>query len=415
MPKLTKLTAAARRASKMATPSCHLSPVPSTSHCASSPGVRNMSPPEIDRKVRGRPLSRTPSESFGFGKVLHEQLQKILGNTNKVMSKLHALGIESSHSSSDDNENFINDEIDKSTLSPTSGHDSHNFHKQPNNDVRHKQPSVEKARRRKRRHARQRLPSPCWNSRRQDKKKARRCVYSGEDSSSDEEKVEKMSNRRQNDFNEFLLEASKGYKESKGKKPLYPCEFIRNDNNKKIPLGMSSWSEHFGALFIMCRHPDVPTHWSPFLLKHMEDLSNMADDWAWPTCLKWSEKVFRMIEDGRLASGWTDGYAIKDVQRDICLLGTRAKLAPESKPYDYKSRPAYDKLSDGTPCKEWNEGKECGFTHSHGTQPNRYCHLCSWCVQRFGRTNAHREIDCINKRKYEKPATSQTTDTNKDF
>ena len=44
----------------------------------------------------------------------------------------------------------------------------------------------------------------------------------------------------------------------------------------------------------------------------------MAEDWDWPTCRQWSEKVFQRIEDDRLKSRWTDHAAIKYLQRDVC-------------------------------------------------------------------------------------------------
>ena len=41
----------------------------------------------------------------------------------------------------------------------------------------------------------------------------------------------------------------------------------------------------------------------------------MAADWEWETCMWWSERVFTMIDDGRLPHGWADEYAVQDVQR----------------------------------------------------------------------------------------------------
>ena len=68
------------------------------------------------------------------------------------------------------------------------------------------------------------------------------------------------------------------------------------------------------ALFRMCVSKYVPKSWVPHIRKHMEQLCNMAVDWDWIICLTWSERVFTMIEDGRLPCGWQDIYPIKDVQ-----------------------------------------------------------------------------------------------------
>ena len=415
MPKLTKASVGSGRRAVTTSPK---PPTASTSHCVSPYKTRSVSPEEIIRKVRGRPPNKPAADTFGIDKNLSEQLDKILSNTKKVMTKLHSLGIDSDLTSSDEQQFHNVSKTDSPPLSQFSASASRKLHNMRTNNLRHKHSSNEKHRGGKRRHQKRgrRSPSRKYCKKTSNERSRRHGSYSGSSSSDDQETVYRTA-KEEDSFNEFLRDASSHYKERKGKKLLYPCEFIRNDDNKKVQLGNSSWSEHLGAIFIMSRHRDVPVHWSKFLYKHMEDLCNMANDWSWPTCLRWSEKVFRMIEDGRLADGWTDAYAIKDVQRDICLLGTRAKsVSQEYKPYDYRSRPSYDKLSDGNLCKEWNGGKDCGFTHSHGVQPDRLCHLCSWCITKFQRTNAHRETDCINKRKYDKTATSQNPDTaSKDF
>ena len=54
----------------------------------------------------------------------------------------------------------------------------------------------------------------------------------------------------------------------------------------------------------------------------------MANHWDWFTCRQWSETVFTMIADGHLPDGWEDRYAIKDVQRDVCALGTHLDHMP---------------------------------------------------------------------------------------
>ena len=49
----------------------------------------------------------------------------------------------------------------------------------------------------------------------------------------------------------------------------------------------------------------------------------MAVNWEWETVLLWSEHMFTMVNDGRLKDGWSERYAIKDVQRDIFAVGVR--------------------------------------------------------------------------------------------
>ena len=140
----------------------------------------------------------------------------------------------------------------------------------------------------------------------------------------------------------------------------------------------------------MCTDTKLPAPWSKHLLTHLHQLATMASHWDWYTCRQWSETVFIMIADGRLPQGWEDTYAIKDVQRDVCSLGTRIdnpKNSGHDKKYDGRaadnrnggeySRPEHNKDVVGKPCQQWNAGNDCSFTTSHGLQLDRKCHLCA--------------------------------------
>ena len=47
----------------------------------------------------------------------------------------------------------------------------------------------------------------------------------------------------------------------------------------------------------------------------------MCSHWELKTAFMWSEKVFSMVNDGRLESGWSDRYAIKDIQHHVYAIG----------------------------------------------------------------------------------------------
>ena len=57
----------------------------------------------------------------------------------------------------------------------------------------------------------------------------------------------------------------------------------------------------------MIKDPLVPRAWFNPMPEHLNQITNMAADWDLTTCLTWSERIFTMIEDGRLLSGW-GGY-----------------------------------------------------------------------------------------------------------
>ena len=415
MPRLTKGAVGARSRAATLSP---MSPQPGTSKDYISPSnTRTASPPSINRKVCGRPPNRAPATPLGMEELVNARLQKILDKTEKVMTKLSALGLSSVDSSDANSEMNFDHKSKFNKVSPSSGYSQTSTHNLDKKRRRHKKTANEKMRSSKRPHPKRQQGTPSWKrSSKRRKHQSPKCRQSADEPSSSDEQRSTRDESMQEDFDDFLFAATANYRSKKGKKLLYPWEYIITDDKSSGAVGSSTWPQYLGALFIMSRHRNVPTSWSKYLLIHIENLCTMAEDWSWPTCLRWSEKVFKMIEDGRLANGWLDAYAIKDVQRDVCLLGSRAKPA-QGEPkntFEYKPKAPYDKLTDGVPCRLWNNGKDCGSQFSHGSQPNRECHLCSWCINKFNRANAHREIDCINKGKWDKPTQKQNTQE-KDF
>ena len=222
--------------------------------------------------------------------------------------------------------------------------------------------------------------------------------------------------------NELLVAAGSALGKKRGTNVVAPHRYvIRGNKGEKISMEEATWAEYFAALSRMVKDRKLPPSWKEHLYEHIHQLATMATVWDWPTCRQWSEAVFTMISDGRLPSGWEDKYAIKDVQRDSCLLGTRASVKQVSKQgvaesnirqNEYSAgssaggrqkdfiRREYNKDSDGAPCRQWNWGNDCGFATSHGMQPERRCHLCAWCALKYGKANVHPEKACQNKRRF---------------
>ena len=102
---------------------------------------------------------------------------------------------------------------------------------------------------------------------------------------------------------DVLLKTSAALQKPKGTL-LLPHHFItRGDLCKPIDLGQAGWAEYFVALRRLAAHPTFASADFPELLKHEEDLAIMAISWDWTTCRRWSEKIFKMIADGRLKNG----------------------------------------------------------------------------------------------------------------
>ena len=194
--------------------------------------------------------------------------------------------------------------------------------------------------------------------------------------------------------------------------------------------------EYIAALCKMSKDTDVPVTWKEPLAEHIHNLAIMACEWDWNTCRIWSEKVFDMIDDGRLPHAWADHYAVKDVQRDAYAVGNRLHVNKYQRTVTHgarqtavtttattynnsqtntnsntDSRQDFNRDTDGKPCSPWNWGNDCGYTASHGEAPDRKVHVCAWCANKYRRANVHKEKECLNKKRFLDKKAAQSADT----
>ena len=126
---------------------------------------------------------------------------------------------------------------------------------------------------------------------------------------------------------DYLLDSTRALQKPKGM-PLIPHQFIsRGDSGKPIEQEQDSRAEYFATIRRITAHPAFPQSALAALYKHVEDLSITAISWDWPTCRRWSEKVFKLVGDGRLKLGWNDTTVIKNLQQDICTEAVHALQA----------------------------------------------------------------------------------------
>ena len=65
-----------------------------------------------------------------------------------------------------------------------------------------------------------------------------------------------------------------------------PHEYkFMNDHKGKFELGESLWYEYFIVMYTMYMDLEVPSVWMEYASAHQEDLTIMAADWEWQTCL----------------------------------------------------------------------------------------------------------------------------------
>ena len=236
---------------------------------------------------------------------------------------------------------------------------------------------------------------------------------------------------------ELVTAATKVTEKKKGNAPLLPHLFvIRGSKREKIAVGEASMPEYIAALCKMSKDPEVPDTWREPLAEHIHNLAVMACEWEWNTCRLWSEKVFDMIDDGRLPHAWSDHYAVKDIQRDAYAVGNRITVTKYHRPTAHnprqtaaptpvttyntaqtnytattENRQDFNRDTDGKPCTPWNWGSDCGFSTSHGEASDRKVHVCAWCANKYRRANVHKEKDCLNKKRFLDKKAAQAADT----
>ena len=185
-------------------------------------------------------------------------------------------------------------------------------------------------------------------------------------------------------------------------------------------------------MYKMIKAEEVPWTWTEHMHEHMHNLAMMACEWDWCTCRLWSERIFDMIDDGRLPHAWSDHYAVKDIQRDAYAVGSRiaqpkrangsrhAQTAPTATHSNahttasgnHDGRQEFNRETDGKPCSPWNWGSECGFNASHGEGQEKKVHVCAWCANKNRRANVHKEKECLNKKRFLEKKAAQSTDNN---
>ena len=104
-----------------------------------------------------------------------------------------------------------------------------------------------------------------------------------------------------------------------------------------------------------------------------------------------------MIMDGCLHDGWDDPYAIKDVQRDVCVLSTRI----DQHNAGGKGR-NHGSVSDARAAMDYSRPDYSNGTGAMNvvSQLRTDCHLCSWYASHTKKANPHLEKICQNKKRH---------------
>lgn len=200
---------------------------------------------------------------------------------------------------------------------------------------------------------------------------------------------------------------------AKGNVPsgFYPHKYVRRGPEKKhMGLNTLTTVEYIGGIFKMIKDPAVPANIKPYLYSHMEELVEDAADYDWQTAVRpWSEEIFTLIAEGRLAEGWADHSKIQMLRMTISRAST-AKLSTYNQSnnnFQARSRQpgsnppqSNESLRGGSPCINFNSPQGCHLQSGHFANGKKLLHICAFCLWNSATPHPHAECYCRNKQRF---------------
>lgn len=188
-----------------------------------------------------------------------------------------------------------------------------------------------------------------------------------------------------------------------GKAGDFPFSYVkRGDDKRKATINSCSLPEHIWGIFAMIRDPLVPNDTKPSLLRHMEEIVEDCREYEWPAVRRWSEEVFSLVAEGRLAGGWSNVSRIQLLRISLSNVVT-AKL-PNNKDAGGKFKTSgVPQQSDnwrptaGPPCFAYNQREGCSLPNGHFNNGKRLQHICSYCFFTSASVFYHSEQNCRKK------------------
>ena len=191
----------------------------------------------------------------------------------------------------------------------------------------------------------------------------------------------------------------------------------RGDKNVKISRGEATLAEYvYGFCRIMADEQSITVR--EYMLEHLTDITLDACTRPWPAVRAFSEKAVAAVLDKKeTAVRWGAKSELRHLQSLTYTNPAYLEPAMAARPSgganggkaqrgkEDKGKPG-ESVSNlhlprfvrsaptGPPCKQWNEGKDCGHGDHHLVEGKRALHICSECMSSEGRTATHRQKDC---------------------
>ena len=126
------------------------------------------------------------------------------------------------------------------------------------------------------------------------------------------------------------------------------------------------------------------------IMQHLQDVTQDAAEGAWPTVRRWSQRVWDLIEEGKLE--WADYQSIYNLRLRMAINAgqTRNSTADNTQ---------VGSATTEVICRQHNTRQGCRHRGHHTDANVKYLHNCAFC-DAIHRTCAHSVFDCGRKLQY---------------
>jgi hypothetical protein len=134
------------------------------------------------------------------------------------------------------------------------------------------------------------------------------------------------------------------------------------------------------------------------MLDFLEQWTDDAGNYTWPTVLGYVKLVFLALERGKLS--WTDPAKLQDIRDRARAKGTTIGQTRTAQAAARQSGQQTPGSASNTQkkryCAAFNKGA-CNQNTPHMSDKGTVHHICAYCMNKKGKTFTHAEVDCHQK------------------
>jgi hypothetical protein len=132
------------------------------------------------------------------------------------------------------------------------------------------------------------------------------------------------------------------------------------------------------------------------MLNFLEQWTDDAGNYTWPTVLGYVKLVFLALERGKLS--WTESAKLQDIRDRARAKGTTIgqSRAPQAAASGQQTQGSTSNRQKKRYCAAYNKGS-CNLNSPHMSNQGTVHHICGFCLSTKGNSWPHPEVECNQK------------------